>query len=926
MAARIDHKIARESSITNDFLHNIELIESTGFELLVDSLHEMIHDIELQTDVLITGFVDSIQHMNQINKIISKEIPIQTKLLGDIKNILYGQLTLETEEAKDKEKSAVKKNDTAGTEGFGKTVNDIDEKKGSIKELGKGLFYLAGGVIALGAALLIVNPIVAAEMVLSAWLISKAVGIFAAIAKDNDIDEKKGSIKELGKGLFYLAGGVIALGAALLIVNPIVAAEMVLSAWLISKAVGIFAAIAKDNDFKKIGLGLGILGLSIIGFGLAMVVAAPLYLLAIPGMIISAITIGLMSMAMFALGEMNKEGIITDGLLTLVGMGLGLLSYSYLLSKSMEMLGDWKTMLSGVGIVVTSIALIGSSVFLLGMVSEFLIPGMLALVGLGISMYIYAAGLQKIMDLKLPEDTGDTISNIVAAPFKAFSHISLKEIAKATLAIPAFLTLATGISLMSEGIAKIAETESKYNVDYDKVSKNISTMITTLSKPFEDIGNKLPTNYSLLSLTTGINMGKTPMERGIASIRDLGEVITSFADGLAKWGNLEKNYPDLDFNKIGSSITTVLTLTQSIFEDIGSKLPNNYSYLSLLTGINMSKTPEERGINAVKDLGSIMVTFADGLSKWGDLEKNFPNLNVTAIAGNMNTILDTTKGVFEIIGKRPENQGGSLLELLTGIEMGKTDVERGIASVRDLGTIMDTLANGVTKWMNLDTLKDKDGNPIAFDADKIKKNLETVLNTIPDVFVSMGKNASHWYESSTGFELGIEATKKMTDAVMGLGDFVSKFGDISTTSSTLDSVAKTYERIAKSVNSMKSDNLVKLNDLFVSHKGILDSPNASNDQLNKLVTKIVELLDKGNKSVEQPYSTVNQMLQGKSPADQSVDKPVALDALLKELTVELGKFNKSFSDEGSNQILQKLMAINSTLKTGTISVKPVASF
>ncbi len=803
------------------------------------------------------------------------------------------------------------------------------------------------------------------------------------------------ALKDLGKGLLILSGGIVAFGLALTIVNPVIAGVMLLSAFILGKVIQVFADVTKKVDIKKTSIGIALLGVGVAAFGLSLWAISkmefdPIKILGVTGGLL------LFTGVIWLMGKVGFENIV-KGSLTMGVMAIGLVAFSLGFWASTKLLGgDWSNMLVNLGMFSVGVLAVGAVFAIAGLAVEFIALGALSMVAMGIGMVAFSYGVKKVQELKIDDDAGQKIGTTLKNVFGAFGDIKILDLITATLALPAMIAVGSGLTILASGVKSFAELESKYKIDYETLGINIGTLLGTIGTVFAKIGSEFGGANSILGMLVGNDFGKTPVERGIASVRDLGTVLNSLADGVGKWANLDKNFPNLNYEMISGNIYKVLSITKDVFAKIGGEYENNNSIIGLLFGRDFGRTPVERGIASVRDLGTVLDTLANGISKWTNLDKNFPNLNYQKISDNISTVLNITTDVFKNIGLQSNTRdnllsfitgiefgntpvekgiasvrdlgkvlnnladgigkwanldknfpdlnyetisthmtdvltltsnvfanigktsGTSLLSLLVGKDGGSTDVERGIASVRDLGTVLNSLADGIIKWNDLTTIKDKDGKTIGINTVDIANNIESVLTVLPEVFKRIGsdnKNSS-WWQISTDMEKGMDLAVELSKKLNMVAESVMKFNGLQQPATMFDQLAKSYERISIAIQKMPMPTLTKLNDLFYNHYKVI-SVTQSNDSLLQLIQSLKDVLlqqDNKTNAYNNPNATAIPFVPQIVPVQKQVSNKMdnteivdAINSLMAQQTNTTSAINalRTLFDNGTAKVIVK---------------------
>ncbi len=717
-------------------------------------------------------------------------------------------------------------------------------------------------------------------------------------------------MKDLGVGMVALAGGVGAMGLAFGLISLRDSAEMVVAAGAVGLTVYGFhklSEIVNDKEITKLSGSMALLGLGVGAMGLSLAGISALDY-DIEKILIVGTSMTVLGLGLALISNLGTSTMI-QGAAGIGIMSLAMYGFAWALNESSNLIGTqgWGDMLENVGKIATSMALIGGTMALLGFggAGTVLIgAGAIGVALMGGAMWVFAKGLADIQKLNLNDATAENIGNAIGEIFDAVADSAgILTGLKIVEVSGAMAVLGGGLKALSYGVDSYMTIDRKYgNVSYEKIGTNIRILLNTVKDVFTEIGQD--TRMSPMKFFLGTDFGSTPMERGISSVRDLGTLMTTLADGVASWANMGKKYPGLKVDTISERVSEILTLFEGVFTKIGQEKTN--SPMQFFFGDDFGETPVERGIASVRDLGTVLVNLADGIVSWANIDKKYPGLKVDAIATNITTILNLTKDVFAEIGKDTKT---SVLKLLTGNDFGETPVERGIASVRDLGTVMTTLADGVLKWSNIDTLTDKDGNPVKFDPVGIRTKISSLLTILPSIFEEIGeKYDSSWWESNTDLESGLKGSKEIGEVISVIGDSLANFDRVDNPIEKMNKLASTYERIATASKTINRNNLTKLNELFFNHYQIIKT-DIDDNKLAQLIERITELI---NKLGKQTVTTQDKKKAEKTTIVQSAKT----DDIINELKLLLG------NDSLVNANLKKIAKV---LNTGTIKVKTAPS-
>lgn len=719
----------------------------------------------------------------------------------------------------------------------------------SIKTVTKELKGLSGGIVAFGTALALSTPLylIGAPGLAMAGL---SITAFMAAARFSGVEDSKG----ISKNLLFLAGGVLAFGGSLALLSTF---EYDVNDLLIigTSLLGFGGAMVLLDNYKgaiiKGSLTLGVMSLSLLAFSYSLSESQKLFNgdWSEFGNDVGMIAAGIGSMALtFGLLSM-ASGYLVPGMFALGGMALSL----YVFSKSMEEAsniwgGDWNKFGNDVGMLAIGITSLTAIFTGLTVALPFIAPGMLALGGISASLYAFAYSITQFDGLNINADLGKNIGNLLTGIHSGLTTLSVGEYLMLSGIIVPLTSLGLGLKSVAYGVKSFSDLNT--DLDFDKIGADVTALIGGVQGIFEKIGASGNEGTSLMKLVTGGDFKESNFEQGVESVRNIGDTLNSLAEGVIAWADIKKKYPGLDVNVIATNISDVLGITYGVFEKIGNTEDANTSFMKLMLGNDLGTTAVQRGIISTKQLGDVLTTLATGVSSWASLETKLPNFNAETIANNIRTVLETINVVFAKIGNSESGQGGSLLKRLTGADFGKTAVERGILAVKDSGTILDTLATGIIKWNSLTNMKDENGNPIAFNRDTIMSNIQSVLTILPDLFKQIGEDTEGggWFKSiDSDITRGLETTKKFGVALSSIQKPITDLDQLKSPKSKIYDLAKGYERISLAIRKIPNTKLSLLTDLMIKHKDVLDTEPNNDKTLIELVEKLNELIESTQK-------------------------------------------------------------------------------
>lgn len=231
------------------------------------------------------------------------------------------------------------------------------------------------------------------------------------------------------------------------------------------------------------------------------------------------------------------------------------------------------------------------------------------------------------------------------------------------------------------------------------VLSKIFNTITAVRMAFGEVGKK-DNGTNWMKLFSGADMGATPTERGIASVRDLGKILTGVAEGLTSFANINniKLVESYDSNgkPIYSSesipLTKIISNIQTVFSDtpgvgilsVFKQLGENEDFTSGFMGIGGGepKGPISRGVKSLQGIGEILSGVAEAF-------KIFSEKNVQDSAEEIKKqIASIVTGIIYIFSNNEEQI--SKFQDITGND----DFVTGFENVIDILTKITNLNSG----------------------------------------------------------------------------------------------------------------------------------------------------------------------------------------------------------------------------------------
>ncbi len=608
---------------------------------------------------------------------------------------------------------------------------DINTKK--IKEGGEGISAMASGIAMFGIVLLLSTPVYAVAAVGSLVIIPLIAGyayLFSQLGEKEiveRVDAGSGALLHMGLGLVSFALGLFAVKqlsggdwGEFAKGSLIVAAGAAVFSGLFYLLGGKEYSERVENGSKALvftGVALASLALGIWSFQALNVDAG--------SVLIAGLSVLVVGAAFGIIGSFEKniekgaEGLFFSGV-ALASLALGIWSFQALDIQA------GTVMVAGLAVGVLGV--------LFGIAGKFageIALGALAFLGVSLAVIALGYGFEMFRknDVTL-EDIG-----IVSGSLTALGLVMAGAGAISWLIIPgAAALLLSGAALVSIGKGLKAFDE----VDFDtEDADKMSYVISSLAASFSLAGGK-----EGMSSFLGISVGKNAVERGISSVLDAGEALTSIASGLVAFRNLKLGPNDaMDLwgtpENPGSIAMTVGGISAA-FGEIGGK---NRGAKGVLGWLGVERNAVEEGINSVLKVSKALMDIAKGITEFRKLKlgKNEAS-DLFGENGSIRTVLEGINIAFSAIGGKNREASGFLGWL--GVE--RNDVEEGIGAVQGVGKTLVDLAEGVKGFANLTFTDPITGKQVKLDESMIGpngtvlRNIVSVVNAVSGVFGMIG--------------------------------------------------------------------------------------------------------------------------------------------------------------------------------------------
>ena len=662
-------------------------------------------------------------------------------------------------------------------------TKSLDEKKleaiERLKDVGLGLLAFTGALVLISFV-----QSFALKGLLGAIVIIGAIALVTRLIPEKKVEQ----LEAFGMGMLKVALGLAAMAAVFALLSFIVMPALTgaLVALAIIAAIGAtFFLLEKLKVIDKIedgAKGLLLAAGAILGLGIALalfnIIAPPL-----EELLNIALVVGVVALAFGLVGIFGKQIYAGARALLLAGLSIVVLGLSLNLFQKLTGNLTGEDAVRGLGALIF-IGLIAAGFYLAGTQAVNIMKGAAAMILVGISLLIIAAGTA-IMSKALGDNGFTLIGQIalligglaiemglagLAAPFIAAGAGAL------ILAGVALLTIAAGIAVMNKldfksgALAMSGQKTKEFSLFGMKFGGRPKT---NLEVALEAVGDA----FMLSPLKIGA------MYLGAPALLMAGLALLSIGAGIRSFQRIAAN---ADLPTLGENVNKIVKALSETFAEVGKKYGGGgfmgfgggdvYKGIQSTQGMGRALTGIAKGVQAMANL-----KFPTGFDKEGQ-PTGYETINLTEaipnLLANTKEIIRALTGVFAEIGSKPEAQRSWFF--------GKSAVEKGIEMVAQFGMPLFNLAKGVQAMADLKfpTGFDKEGKPTGYETikdlsgikKKIGNNTKLLIQALTDVFTTIGNDnpdaSSSWWQGSSAFEKGIEIVTTIAEPYKTLGDSV----------------------------------------------------------------------------------------------------------------------------------------------------------
>ena len=457
------------------------------------------------------------------------------------------------------------------------------------------------------------------------------------------------------------------------------------------------------------------------------------------------------------------------------------------------------------------------------------------------------AGVQKlfeehptyIVESWFSADRPGSYFEFLMAGIAAAFDIPALQVAKMYASAPALIKAGNAMILIAKGIKGfndiIKEVEGG---DLTAITKNITSVITTVSQAFGAIGGKKTGGLgSALGSFFGFGgdipgaMGPDGKEmyspdavkRGIESVSGMGEILVSVAEGVLAFAKME--YKDLNGKvvKVDEKVQSaaidnagkVISVVATAFGEIGKLYP-----VTDEGWFTSGSSDVQKGVQAVNGMGSILVNVAEGVKAFADMTYKDADGNVVTIDDadlepggkiikNIEKVLFAVAKVFGFIGASSD---GGYFSDPSGTGYTAEQVKEGVDAVQGIGSILSGVGSAVKAFAEADNPSTK---PIS----------EFILDVVQTI-------------TELGF---VEAAKLQGNADL-LADVFDGIAEVAKETDPFAKVAKSMGELKDNINAMDLEKLTLTNDLMhnITLAGESDGTDAALEKISDVFTRLEE--------------------------------------------------------------------------------------
>jgi len=660
--------------------------------------------------------------------------------------------------------------------------------------------------LALSAILLIPGMIAIPFLILSMTVVGGAVALLGGKKMSQRIRRGAKALDRVGDAIksFAIGLALFALTTMFIIMKPAVIGGMIGSLLLIPGAVAILGGKRMSKRIRRGARGLFLVGLALIPFALGLAI----FSMATKGMEIGDVLIqGAVILAVGGaaalVGKFGMKNILM-GALALVtnGLALWVFSMGYTpFEKSTRGLG-----IGDVGVQAAILVAVGGIMALAGLAvaatGGTALLGPLMYAAAGLALQELAPGLQMMKKVDFTKTDAENLSFTLGAVAAAFSGVEpeagfLKNVGNVFSRIGQSIA-GGGAAAMYIGAGKALQELSKglnafKEIDFTQEdSEDLAVALGSVSAAFAQAGGEPSNPGGLFGLVFGSTFSPNATERGVKSVMRSGDALTEITKGLHSFMKLQEKgaqfgEPDNDGNyeegTLGYAITNTVGFIRTAFAAVaGEGNVQAGGFFNTLFGIKKNKVAE--GIDSVRGVGKNLDDIANSVMKFQTMiEKGIkfgePDGDGNYEEGTLGYAIVNTIGfirtAFAAVADEGNVEAGGFFNSLFGVK--KNKVAEGVDSVRGVGKDLDSIADGLLKFIGFT----KDNIDFGPEGD-LAKAVVGSITFISDAFAAVAGEETEdsalfglitWNENNV--EKGVSAVKGVGKDLEGIASGLETF-------------------------------------------------------------------------------------------------------------------------------------------------------
>jgi hypothetical protein len=671
--------------------------------------------------------------------------------------------------------------------------------------MGDALLKFAKG-LALSAILVPLGLIAIPFLLLAVTAVGGIMALLGGKKMGQRIRRGARALDKVGDALtsFAIGLGLFALSTMFIITQPNILIGMVASLILVPGAIAILGGKKMAKRVRRGSLGLLILGVALIPFSIGMLALS--YATrgnGIGDILLQGATILAIGGAAALVGKMGMKNILF-GAAAMALNGLGLLVFSLGYTPFAD--ATRGNTLEDVGVQALTLVAIGGIMALAGLAvaatGGTALLGPLMFAAAGLALQELAPGLQMMKKIDFTKTDAENLSFTLGAVAAAFSGVEpeagfLKNVGNVFSRIGQSIA-GGGAAAMYIGAGKALQELSKGLKDFKEIdftqedSEDLAVALGSVSAAFAQAGGEPSSPGGLFGLVFGSTFSPNATERGVKSVMRSGDALTEITKGLHSFMKLQEKgakfgEPDSDGHyeegTLGYAITNTVGFIRTAFAAVaGEGNVQAGGFFNTLFGIKKNKVAE--GIDSVRGVGKNLDDIANSVMKFQTMiEKGIkfgePDGDGNYEEGTLGYAIVNTIGfirtAFAAVADEGNVEAGGFFNSLFGVK--KNKVAEGVDSVRGVGKDLDSIADGLLKFIGFT----KDNIDFGPEGD-LAKAVVGSITFISDAFAAVAGEETEdsalfglitWNENNV--EKGVSAVKGVGKDLEGIANGLETF-------------------------------------------------------------------------------------------------------------------------------------------------------